>query len=174
MKQQSPSLKVSPQRTVEGPPDLLHGPGHLLLPGREQQGGERHRHGRGGDLRPDRHGGAHRRAAQAHPRPGAHDRLHDHHRHLRDRGGPGLEGHVPGHQPGHRPYVGLIITNCILMGRAEAFYVSNGVGLSIIDAIFNGLGYTYTLVLVSVIRESAGLRHDPGHAGHARRPSPSG
>jgi Na+-transporting NADH:ubiquinone oxidoreductase subunit D len=55
------------------------------------------------------------------------------------------------------PYVGLIITNCILMGRAEAFYVSNGVGLSIIDAIFNGLGYTYTLVLVSVIRETLGF-----------------
>jgi Na+-transporting NADH:ubiquinone oxidoreductase subunit D len=55
------------------------------------------------------------------------------------------------------PYVGLIITNCILMGRAEAFYVSNGVGLSIIDAIFNGLGYTYTLVLVSVIRELLGF-----------------
>jgi Na+-transporting NADH:ubiquinone oxidoreductase subunit D len=55
------------------------------------------------------------------------------------------------------PYVGLIITNCILMGRAEAFYVSNGVGLSILDAIFNGIGYTYTLVLVSVIRELLGF-----------------
>ncbi|OHD76852.1 MAG: NADH:ubiquinone reductase (Na(+)-transporting) subunit D [Spirochaetes bacterium RBG_16_67_19] len=55
------------------------------------------------------------------------------------------------------PYVGLIITNCILMGRAEAFYVSNGVGLSLLDAIFNGLGYTYTLVLVSVIRELLGF-----------------
>jgi Na+-transporting NADH:ubiquinone oxidoreductase subunit D len=55
------------------------------------------------------------------------------------------------------PYVGLIITNCILMGRAEAFYVSNGVGLSLIDAVFNGLGYTYTLVLVAVIRELLGF-----------------
>jgi Na+-transporting NADH:ubiquinone oxidoreductase subunit D len=55
------------------------------------------------------------------------------------------------------PYVGLIITNCILMGRAEAFYVSNGVGLSIIDAVFNGLGYSYTLVLVSVLRELLGF-----------------
>ena len=55
------------------------------------------------------------------------------------------------------PYVGLIITNCILMGRAEAFYVSNGVGLSIIDAVFNGLGYTYTLVGVAVIRELLGF-----------------
>ena len=55
------------------------------------------------------------------------------------------------------PYVGLIITNCILMGRAEAFYVSNGVGLSILDAVFNGLGYSYTLVLFSVIRELLGF-----------------
>ncbi len=55
------------------------------------------------------------------------------------------------------PYVGLIITNCILMGRAEAFYVSNGVGLSILDAVFNGLGYSYTLVAVSVIRELLGF-----------------
>ncbi len=55
------------------------------------------------------------------------------------------------------PYVGLIITNCILMGRAEAFYVSNGVGLSILDAVFNGLGYTYTLVIFSVIRELLGF-----------------
>jgi Na+-transporting NADH:ubiquinone oxidoreductase subunit D len=55
------------------------------------------------------------------------------------------------------PYIGLIITNCILMGRAEAFYVSNGVGLSILDAVFNGLGYSYTLVAVSVIRELLGF-----------------
>lgn len=55
------------------------------------------------------------------------------------------------------PYVGLIITNCILMGRAEAFYVSNGVGLSILDAVFNGLGYSYTLILVSVVRELLGF-----------------
>jgi Na+-transporting NADH:ubiquinone oxidoreductase subunit D len=55
------------------------------------------------------------------------------------------------------PYVGLIITNCILMGRAEAFYVSNGVGLSILDAVFNGLGYSYTLVAVSVVRELLGF-----------------
>jgi Na+-transporting NADH:ubiquinone oxidoreductase subunit D len=55
------------------------------------------------------------------------------------------------------PYVGLIITNCILMGRAEAFYVSNGVGLSIVDALFNGLGYSYTLIAVAVIRELLGF-----------------
>jgi len=52
------------------------------------------------------------------------------------------------------PYVGLIITNCILMGRAEAFYIQNPVGLSLIDAVANGAGYTYTLVILAVIREA--------------------
>ena len=55
------------------------------------------------------------------------------------------------------PYVGLIITNCILMGRAEAFYISNKVGHSILDALANGFGYTYTLVIFAVIREAIGF-----------------
>ena len=55
------------------------------------------------------------------------------------------------------PYVGLIITNCILMGRAEAFFISNKVGLSILDALANGVGYTYTLLIFAVIREALGF-----------------
>jgi Na+-transporting NADH:ubiquinone oxidoreductase subunit D len=55
------------------------------------------------------------------------------------------------------PYVGLIITNCIIMGRAEAFYISNRVGLSLLDALANGFGYTYTLVIFAVIRETLGF-----------------
>jgi len=55
------------------------------------------------------------------------------------------------------PYVGLIITNCIIMGRAEAFYAQNSVGQSLIDAFSNGLGYTYTLVLIAVVRELLGF-----------------
>jgi len=55
------------------------------------------------------------------------------------------------------PYVGLIITNCIIMGRAEAFYAQNSIGRSLIDAIANGLGYTYTLVLIAVVRELLGF-----------------
>ena len=51
------------------------------------------------------------------------------------------------------PYVGLIITNCIVMGRAEAFAVKNPVKFTLIDAITNGLGYTYVLVVVATIRE---------------------
>lgn len=50
-------------------------------------------------------------------------------------------------------YVGLIITNCIVMGRAEAFAVKNPVKYSIVDGFASGLGYTYVLVLVSIIRE---------------------
>ncbi|PAT01553.1 NADH:ubiquinone reductase (Na(+)-transporting) subunit D [Candidatus Izimaplasma bacterium ZiA1] len=50
-------------------------------------------------------------------------------------------------------YVGLIITNCIVMGRAEAYAVKNPVHYSIIDGLANGLGYTYVLVVVAIIRE---------------------
>ncbi|MCM8797936.1 MAG: NADH:ubiquinone reductase (Na(+)-transporting) subunit D [Candidatus Omnitrophica bacterium] len=51
------------------------------------------------------------------------------------------------------PYVGLIITNCILMGRAEAFAIKNPLGYSLLDAFSCGLGYSYTLLILSVIRE---------------------
>ncbi len=55
------------------------------------------------------------------------------------------------------PYVALIITNCILMGRAEAFYVTNSVRLSVIDAVSNGIAYMYTLVAIAVVREILGF-----------------
>ena len=55
------------------------------------------------------------------------------------------------------PYVALIITNCILMGRAEAFYVTNGVRFSVIDAVSNGIAYMYTLVAIAVVREILGF-----------------
>ena len=53
-------------------------------------------------------------------------------------------------------YVGLIITNCILMGRLEAFAMSNGVWPSLLDGIGNGLGYAYILMIVGAIRELLG------------------
>jgi len=53
-------------------------------------------------------------------------------------------------------YVGLIITNCILMGRAEAFAMKNGVGLSILDGLGNGLGYSLVLLAVGGVRELIG------------------
>jgi len=55
------------------------------------------------------------------------------------------------------PYVGLIITNCILMGRAEAFYARNPLGLSLVDAVANGIAYSYTLTGIAVVREVLGF-----------------
>ncbi len=53
-------------------------------------------------------------------------------------------------------FVGLIITNCIIMGRAEAFAMQNGPGLSVIDAVGNGLGYSVILLATAFIRELFG------------------
>jgi Na+-transporting NADH:ubiquinone oxidoreductase subunit D len=53
-------------------------------------------------------------------------------------------------------YVGLIITNCIILGRAEAFALKNPPLLSLVDGIGNGLGYTFVLLYVGAIRELIG------------------
>lgn len=53
-------------------------------------------------------------------------------------------------------YVGLIITNCILMGRLEAFAMMNGPWESFLDGIGNGLGYAWVLVAVGFVRELFG------------------
>jgi Na+-transporting NADH:ubiquinone oxidoreductase subunit D len=53
-------------------------------------------------------------------------------------------------------FVGLIITNCIVMGRAEAYAMQNGPWLSFIDGIGNGLGYSLCLVIVAFFRELFG------------------
>lgn len=53
-------------------------------------------------------------------------------------------------------YVGLIITNCILMGRLEAFASMNAPLPSFIDGVANGLGYAYILVVVGAAREFFG------------------
>ena len=55
------------------------------------------------------------------------------------------------------PYVGLIITNCILMGRAEAFAIKNGPWLSFLDGLGCGVGYTFMLILMGIIREPLGF-----------------
>ena len=54
-------------------------------------------------------------------------------------------------------YVGLIITNCILMGRLEAFAMQNGPWPSFLDGIGNGLGYAAILVIVGFVRELFGF-----------------
>jgi len=53
-------------------------------------------------------------------------------------------------------FVGLIITNCIIMGRAEAFAMQNGPKASFFDAIGNGLGYSVVLLAVALFRELFG------------------
>lgn len=55
------------------------------------------------------------------------------------------------------PYVGLIITNCIIMGRAEAFAQSNKALISLWDGITSGMGYMLVLIFVAVIRELLGF-----------------
>ncbi|MBN1269890.1 MAG: NADH:ubiquinone reductase (Na(+)-transporting) subunit D [Kiritimatiellae bacterium] len=66
------------------------------------------------------------------------------------------------------PYVGLIITNCIIMGRAEAFASQNKPWPSFLDGIANGLGYSLVLVTIAVIREAMGFGTILGFALPAR------
>lgn len=54
-------------------------------------------------------------------------------------------------------FIGLIITNCIVMGRAEAFAMKSPPMLSFIDGIGNGLGYSFVLIVVGVIKELFGF-----------------
>ncbi len=55
------------------------------------------------------------------------------------------------------PYVGLIITNCIIMGRAEAFAQKNTPFISLLDGLFAGLGYTIVLMVIAFVRELLGF-----------------
>ena len=61
------------------------------------------------------------------------------------------------------PYVGLIITNCIVMGRAEAFALQNPPLLSIVDGFANGLGYAIVLAIIGFFRELIGTGKVLGH-----------
>ncbi|MCR9172929.1 MAG: NADH:ubiquinone reductase (Na(+)-transporting) subunit D [bacterium] len=53
-------------------------------------------------------------------------------------------------------FVGLIITNCIIMGRFEAFAMGNKVGPSLMDGLGNSFGYAWILILVAFVRELFG------------------
>jgi Na+-transporting NADH:ubiquinone oxidoreductase subunit D len=55
------------------------------------------------------------------------------------------------------PYVGLIITNCIVMGRCEACGTSNPPGRAFVDGAFNALGYTFVLLIIATFREILGM-----------------
>jgi Na+-transporting NADH:ubiquinone oxidoreductase subunit D len=60
-------------------------------------------------------------------------------------------------------FVGLIITNCIVMGRAEGFAMQNPPWISFLDGIGNGLGYALILLLVGFVRELSGAGTLFGH-----------
>jgi Na+-transporting NADH:ubiquinone oxidoreductase subunit D len=53
-------------------------------------------------------------------------------------------------------FVGLIITNCIIMGRAEAYAMANPPGMSLLDGLGNGLGYALILMITAFLRELFG------------------
>ena len=53
-------------------------------------------------------------------------------------------------------FVGLIITNCIVMGRAEGYAMQNGPGLSLVDGVSNGIGYSLILIFTGFFRELFG------------------
>lgn len=53
-------------------------------------------------------------------------------------------------------FVSLIVTNCIVMGRAEAYAMKNSPGMSFLDGVGNGLGYSVILIAVAVVRELFG------------------
>jgi len=68
-----------------------------------------------------------------------------------------LRAYVPDVSKALGPYVGLIITNCILMGRAEAFAQANPPLISFWDGLTAGLGYMWVLVVVALFRELLGF-----------------
>jgi len=67
-----------------------------------------------------------------------------------------LEATVPDVHKAMGPYIALIITNCIVLGRQEAFASRQPVGLSILDAMGNGIGFTIALLLMGIPREVLG------------------
>lgn len=68
-----------------------------------------------------------------------------------------LKAYVPDISKALGPYVGLIITNCIIMGRMEAFASSNKPGLSFVDGFMSGVGYTWVLLVIAFFRELLGF-----------------
>ena len=68
-----------------------------------------------------------------------------------------LKAYLPDISKTLGPYVGLIITNCIIMGRAEAYAQKNPPVPALIDGFFAGLGYTGVLLIISLIREVLGF-----------------
>jgi Na+-transporting NADH:ubiquinone oxidoreductase subunit D len=68
-----------------------------------------------------------------------------------------LKAYVPNISRALGPYVGLIITNCIIMGRLEAFSSSNEPGIAFVDGLMSGIGYAWVLLVIAFFRELLGF-----------------
>jgi len=68
-----------------------------------------------------------------------------------------IKAYLPDISEALGPYVGLIITNCIIMGRAEAFAAKNGPWLSFVDGLGCGIGYSAILLIIAFFRELLGF-----------------
>ncbi|WP_448524305.1 Rnf-Nqr domain containing protein [Pseudothermotoga sp.] len=68
-----------------------------------------------------------------------------------------LKAYLPEISVALGPYVGLIITNCIVMGRTEAYALANSPTMSFLDGLGSGLGYSLILLIVATIREILGF-----------------
>ena len=67
-----------------------------------------------------------------------------------------LQGFIPSLYSALGIYIPLIVVNCIILGRAESFASKNSVGASAVDGLVMGLGFTFALILMSVVRELLG------------------
>ena len=67
-----------------------------------------------------------------------------------------LQAFVPALSESLGVFIPLIVVNCIILGRAEAFSYKNGIGASLFDGIFQGIGYTLVLLAMCIIRELLG------------------
>ena len=139
-------------------PIAFAGAGYLFRAGRDHQYVDNAGDVFGGDFRlhhvePSRFS----RAAQSSAHQHSNYCADDHHLVLGDRCGSGATGGGLRYlRKSLSVFVGLIITNCIVMGRAEAFAMQNGPWLSALDGFGNALGYSVILIGVALVREPLG------------------
>ena len=67
-----------------------------------------------------------------------------------------LKAFIPALSDALGVFIPLIVVNCIIIGRAEAFAAKNSIGASALDGVFQGIGYTIVLVIMCIIREFLG------------------
>ncbi len=75
-----------------------------------------------------------------------------------------MKAYLPGLYDSLGLFISLIVVNCIVLGRAEAFASKNNVGHSALDGLFMGLGFTWALSLLGFVRELLGTGCILGHS----------